>query len=75
MRREGNKVVPGQRNAARRPGADRAADTTAGRPRPAHPVPSAEAPLRYWFDTTLTRGIPALCGWLALGCLALVVPV
>ncbi|MGW9447205.1 CASTOR/POLLUX-related putative ion channel [Streptomyces sp. NPDC055632] len=75
MRREGNKVVPGQRNAARRPGADRAADTTAGRPRPAHPVPSAEARLRYWFDTTLTRGIPALCGWLALGCLALVVPV
>ncbi|MFF5387862.1 NAD-binding lipoprotein [Streptomyces sp. NPDC013012] len=73
MRREGNKVVPGQRNAARRPGADRAADTTAARP--ARPVPSAEARLRYWFDTTLTRGIPALCGWLALGCLALVVPV
>ncbi|RSS34030.1 NAD-binding lipoprotein, partial [Streptomyces sp. WAC08241] len=34
-----------------------------------------EARLRYWFDTTLARGIPALCGWLALGCLALVVPV
>ncbi|MCX5388633.1 NAD-binding lipoprotein [Streptomyces sp. NBC_00094] len=31
--------------------------------------------LRYWFDTTLTRGTPALVGWLALACLILVVPV
>ncbi|MDH6627381.1 voltage-gated potassium channel Kch [Streptomyces sp. LBL] len=29
---------------------------------------------RYWFDTTLTRGTSALVGWLALGCLALVLP-
>ncbi|MBB4981260.1 CASTOR/POLLUX-related putative ion channel [Streptomyces nymphaeiformis] len=36
---------------------------------------SAEDRFRYWFDTTLTRGIAALCGWLALACLALVVPV
>ncbi|MET9933162.1 MULTISPECIES: NAD-binding lipoprotein [unclassified Streptomyces] len=75
MRKEGNKAVPGQRNAARGPGADRPATTPATRPRPPYPAPSAEARLRYWFDTTLARGIPALCGWLALGCLALVVPV
>ncbi|MFJ4340006.1 NAD-binding lipoprotein [Streptomyces sp. NPDC088915] len=75
MRKEGNKAVPGQRNAARGPGADRPATTPAARPRPPYPAPSAEARLRYWFDTTLARGIPALCGWLALGCLALVVPV
>ncbi|MEV5321793.1 NAD-binding lipoprotein [Streptomyces sp. NPDC052687] len=30
--------------------------------------------LRYWFDSTLTRGAPALVGWLALLCLAVVVP-
>ncbi|MFF7887698.1 NAD-binding protein [Streptomyces sp. NPDC020794] len=30
---------------------------------------------RYWFDTTLARGIPALVGWLALGCLVVVFPV
>ncbi|WP_239484500.1 NAD-binding lipoprotein [Streptomyces sp. CS081A] len=75
MRKEGNRAVPGQRNAARGPGPDRTAATTTARPRPPYPTPSAEARIRYWFDTTLTRGIPALCGWLALGCLALVVPV
>ncbi len=75
MRKEGNKVVPGQRNAGRGPGADRPATTPAARPRTPYPAPSVEARLRYWFDTTLARGIPALCGWLALGCLALVVPV
>lgn len=31
--------------------------------------------LRYWFDTTMTRGTPALIGWLSLICLAIVVPV
>ncbi|MET9505826.1 NAD-binding protein [Streptomyces sp. NPDC006622] len=29
---------------------------------------------RYWFDTTLTRGTSALVGWLALGCLVVVLP-
>ncbi|MBZ4324112.1 CASTOR/POLLUX-related putative ion channel [Streptomyces huiliensis] len=29
----------------------------------------------YWFDNTLTRGASALIGWLALACLAVVVPV
>ncbi|MDX3455846.1 NAD-binding protein [Streptomyces sp. ME02-8801-2C] len=30
---------------------------------------------RYWFDTTLARGTPALVGWLAVGCLVVVFPV
>ncbi|MFJ6695238.1 NAD-binding lipoprotein [Streptomyces sp. NPDC091272] len=30
--------------------------------------------LRYWFDNTMTRGTPALIGWLSLICLAMVVP-
>ncbi|BBC30436.1 hypothetical protein SGFS_017300 [Streptomyces graminofaciens] len=29
---------------------------------------------RYWFDTTLARGTSALVGWLALGCLIVVLP-
>ncbi|WP_069767123.1 NAD-binding lipoprotein [Streptomyces sp. LUP30] len=29
---------------------------------------------RYWFDSTLARGAPALVGWMALLCLAVVVP-
>jgi Trk K+ transport system NAD-binding subunit len=29
---------------------------------------------RYWFDSTLARGAPALVGWTALLCLAIVVP-
>ncbi|MFC5239701.1 CASTOR/POLLUX-related putative ion channel [Streptomyces atrovirens] len=29
---------------------------------------------RYWFDSTLTRGASALVGWMALLCLAVVVP-
>ncbi|RPK69272.1 hypothetical protein EES43_00450 [Streptomyces sp. ADI96-02] len=39
--------------------------------RPARPVERA----RYWFDNTLARGIAALIGWLAVACLAVVVPV
>ncbi|MFI5805148.1 NAD-binding lipoprotein [Streptomyces sp. NPDC051561] len=31
--------------------------------------------LRYWFDNTMTRGTPALIGWLSVTCLAIVVPV
>ncbi|WP_443059939.1 CASTOR/POLLUX-related putative ion channel [Streptomyces sp. NBC_00467] len=31
--------------------------------------------MRYWFDTTLARGTSALVGWLAVACLAVVVPV
>ncbi|MFJ2743832.1 NAD-binding lipoprotein [Streptomyces sp. NPDC087440] len=31
--------------------------------------------LRYWFDNTMTRGTPALIGWLSLICLAIVIPV
>ncbi|MBD0710440.1 hypothetical protein BU197_19285 [Streptomyces sp. CBMA291] len=34
-----------------------------------------EARFHYWFDNTITRGKAALVGWLALACLALVVPV
>ncbi|GAA3020186.1 CASTOR/POLLUX-related putative ion channel [Streptomyces fulvorobeus] len=30
--------------------------------------------VRYWFDSTLARGAPALVGWMALLCLAVVVP-
>lgn len=29
---------------------------------------------RYWFDSVVARGTPALIGWLALVCLAVVVP-
>ncbi len=29
---------------------------------------------RYWVDRTVVRGVPALAGWLALACLALVAP-
>lgn len=29
---------------------------------------------RYWFDSTLARGASALVGWMALSCLAVVVP-
>ncbi|MEU1126868.1 NAD-binding lipoprotein [Streptomyces sp. NPDC005899] len=31
--------------------------------------------VRYWFDNTLTGGVAALIGWLAVACLAVVVPV
>jgi len=31
--------------------------------------------IRYWFDTTMARGVTALIGWLAAACLAVVVPV
>ncbi|MFH8839252.1 NAD-binding lipoprotein [Streptomyces sp. NPDC017868] len=77
MRKEDRKVVPGQRGAAQRPGPGRTGETPATdhRPGPAHRTPSAEERFHYWFDTTLTRGTAALCGWLALVCLALVVPV
>ncbi|MFC9941426.1 NAD-binding lipoprotein [Streptomyces pratensis] len=30
--------------------------------------------VRYWFDNTLTGGVAALIGWLAVACLAIVVP-
>ncbi|MDQ0791843.1 NAD-binding lipoprotein [Streptomyces sp. B1I3] len=33
------------------------------------------AQARYWFDNTLTGGVAALIGWLAVACLAIVVPV
>lgn len=46
--------------------------------RPARGTPP-RAPLyeraRYWFDNTLARGMTALIGWLAVACLAVVVPV
>ncbi|MEV4439285.1 NAD-binding lipoprotein [Streptomyces sp. NPDC049577] len=35
---------------------------------------SARKRVRYWFDNTLTRGAPALIGWLAAACLAVVLP-
>ncbi|WP_369142341.1 NAD-binding lipoprotein [Streptomyces sp. R44] len=77
MRKEDKKVVPGQRGAAQGPDADPPGETSPVDPRPLpnHRTRSAEERLRYWFDTTLTRGTAALCGWLALVCLALVVPV
>ncbi|MFJ9434212.1 NAD-binding lipoprotein [Streptomyces sp. NPDC101490] len=74
MRRQGNKVVPAQRSAAPPTGGHPDRDPAAPPERPA-PRGQAEARLRYWFDSTLTRGTPALVGWLALACLALVVPV
>ncbi|GGU94165.1 lipoprotein [Streptomyces litmocidini] len=46
-----------------------------GRTRSAHRGPSTGERLRYRFDTVLTRGTAVLCGWLALVCLALVVPI
>ncbi|MFJ7958125.1 NAD-binding lipoprotein [Streptomyces sp. NPDC096319] len=77
MRKEDKKVVPGQRGAA--PGSGRTGHSPAPDRVPTdrrhHRTPSPGERLRYWFDTTLTRGIAALCGWLALVCLALVVPV
>ncbi|MEU3839413.1 NAD-binding lipoprotein [Streptomyces sp. NPDC028635] len=39
-----------------------------------HRRPRAGARARYWFDTTLARGTPALVGWLVLVVLAAVVP-
>lgn len=52
--------------------------TPAQVPRPARGTPP-RAPLyeraRYWFDNTLARGVTALIGWLAVACLAVVVPV
>ncbi|MER5203566.1 NAD-binding lipoprotein [Streptomyces sp. NPDC002825] len=77
MRKEDKKVVPGQRGAVQGPDAHRFEETSPvdSRPLPNHRARSAEERLRYWFDTTLTRGTAALCGWLALVCLALVVPV
>jgi len=52
--------------------------TPAHVPRPARGTPP-RAPLyeraRYWFDNTLARGVTALIGWLAVACLAVVVPV
>ncbi|WP_435971544.1 CASTOR/POLLUX-related putative ion channel [Streptomyces sp. Qhu_M48] len=74
MRKQGNTAVPAQRSAAPGPGTDRAVVPPAPRG-PGRRTGSVEARLRYWFDTTLTRGTPALVGWLALACLALVVPV
>ncbi|MFJ6577404.1 NAD-binding lipoprotein [Streptomyces sp. NPDC091368] len=82
MRQEDKKVVPGQREAAPGPVPVGSRDTPPPgsapgdrTPLPRHLSHTAEERLRYWFDTTLTRGTAALCGWLALVCLALVVPV
>lgn len=48
-------------------------------PGPAQGTPPPRAPLyeraRYWFDNTLARGVTALIGWLAVACLAVVIPV
>ncbi|MGW8356949.1 CASTOR/POLLUX-related putative ion channel [Streptomyces wedmorensis] len=75
MRTEGNRVVPSQRTAAQATGTGKAVTPPAPHRRPPYRTDSAEARLRYWFDTVLTRGTPALVGWLALACLLLVVPV
>ncbi|WP_327351179.1 CASTOR/POLLUX-related putative ion channel [Streptomyces sp. NBC_01304] len=37
--------------------------------------PSPRARLRYWFDNTMSRGTPALIGWLSAICLVIVIPV
>nr|WSW64825.1 NAD-binding lipoprotein [Streptomyces sp. NBC_00995] len=46
---------------------------------PVRGTPPQRAPLyeraRYWFDNTLARGVTVLIGWLAVACLAVVVPV
>lgn len=48
-------------------------------PGPVRGTPPPRAPLyeraRYWFDNTLARGVTALIGWLAVACLAVVIPV
>ncbi|MEU9201477.1 NAD-binding lipoprotein [Streptomyces sp. NPDC048332] len=48
-------------------------------PRPVRETPPPRAPLyeraRYWFDNTLARGVTVLIGWLAVACLAVVIPV
>ncbi|WP_367826367.1 CASTOR/POLLUX-related putative ion channel [Streptomyces sp. LMG1-1-1.1] len=75
MRTEGSKVVPQQRNHAQGSGTGRAVTPPAPPGRPPNRTDTTEARLRYWFDTVLTRGTPALVGWLALACLLLVVPV
>lgn len=53
--------------------------TPAQMPRPARGTPQPRAPLyeraRYWFDNTLARGVTVLIGWLAVACLAVVIPV
>lgn len=75
VRKEGDGAVPRQRTTA--PERHR-------RPTPRPPAPRnrlggraglVEARVRYWFDTTLAHGTSALVGWLALACLAVVVPV
>ncbi|MFG3346164.1 NAD-binding lipoprotein [Streptomyces sp. NPDC048018] len=75
MRTAGDTGVPRQRNAT--PDRPR---RTAPRPpdrrdRPGDRPGGVEARFRYWFDSTLARGTYALVGWLALACLAVVIPV
>ncbi|MER5889475.1 NAD-binding lipoprotein [Streptomyces sp. NPDC001941] len=75
MREQGDRTVPRQREAAQeahRPPAPPSAGPPGG---PGGRPGAAGARLRYWFDTTLARSTAALVGWLALACLAVVVPV
>lgn len=63
-----------------RVGKQRQPPNTPGRmSRPARGTPPPRAPwyerARYWFDNTLARGVTVLIGWLAVACLAVVVPV
>lgn len=74
VRKAGDGAVPRQRTTAperhRRP----APRPPAPRSRPGGRGGPVEARVRYWFDTTLAHGTSALVGWLALACLAVVVP-
>ncbi|MET9666687.1 NAD-binding lipoprotein [Streptomyces sp. NPDC006475] len=76
MHKEGDRAVPRQRTTEperhRRPTQRPPALRRGG---PGDRVGTVEARIRYWFDTTLARGTSALVGWLALACLAVVVPV
>ncbi|WST42007.1 NAD-binding protein [Streptomyces sp. NBC_01167] len=76
MHKEGDRAVPRQRTTEperhRRPTQRLPAPRRGG---PGDRVGTVEARIRYWFDTTLARGTSALVGWLALACLAVVVPV
>ncbi|WP_426402977.1 CASTOR/POLLUX-related putative ion channel [Streptomyces sp. R-07] len=79
--RTGHRPAAATRPTYRPSSTSRSSDRLPSASRPRYRLPSvsltrsAEERFRYWFDTTLTRGIAALCGWLALACLALVVPV
>ncbi|MER7665798.1 NAD-binding lipoprotein [Streptomyces sp. NPDC096193] len=75
MHEEGDRAVPRQRAAPSQRHRRPTPRPPAHRHRPGDRTGIVEARIRYWFDTTLARGTSALVGWLALVCLAVVVPI